>query len=144
MTFKNPPTAVIHQLLQSSKTIAVVGLSDNPARPSWEVSQHMRDFGYRILPVNPSLQAWEGLPAYPDLAAAAAALGPGEHIDIVNVFRRPLQVGHVVDECVRLGLRALWLQLGVINEDAAERAAESGMTVVMDRCIYVDRARMPT
>jgi uncharacterized protein len=144
VTFANPPTASIHRLLQESKTIAVVGLSDNPARPSWEVSQHMRDFGYRILPINPSLATWEGLPAYPDLAAATAALGPGERIDIVNVFRRPLQVGRVVDECVRLHLPALWLQLGVINDEAAERAARSGMTVVMDRCIYVDRARMPT
>ena len=103
----------------------------------------MQDFGYRILPINPALQTWRGVPAYANLAAAAATLGPDERIDIVNVFRRPARVGEVVDECLRLGLPALWLQLGVINETAAERAAAAGMTVVMDRCIYVDRSRMP-
>lgn len=143
MTFRNPPSTAIRDLLQKSRTIAVVGLSDNPARPSHGVSCSMRDFGYRILPVNPRLTDWERLPAYPSLAAAAAALGPDERIDIVNVFRRPAQVGAVVDECLRLGLPALWLQLGVVNEAAAQRAMDAGMTVVMDRCIYVDRAAMP-
>jgi predicted CoA-binding protein len=143
VTFSNPPPAAIQRLLATSKIIAVVGLSDNPARPSHDVSQSMRGFGYRILPVNPALTSWEGQPAYPNLAAAAAALAPHERIDIVNVFRRPARVGDVVDECLRLGLSALWLQLGVVNEAAAERARDGGMTVVMDRCIYVDRARMP-
>lgn len=143
MTFRNPPSTAIRDLLQKSRTIAVIGLSDNPARPSHGVSCSMRDFGYRILPVNPRLTDWEGLPAYPSLAAAAAALGPDQRIDIVNVFRRPAQVGAVVDECLRLGLPALWLQLGVVNEAAAQRAMDAGMTVVMDRCIYVDRAAMP-
>jgi uncharacterized protein len=142
VTFSNPPPAAIHSLLRTSKTIAVVGLSDNPARPSHEVSLSMRGYGYRIVPINPALQAWQGVPAYPDLEAAMAALGPDERVDIVNVFRRPAQVGKVVDDCLRLGLPALWLQLGVINEAAAARAAAAGMTVVMDRCIYVDRARM--
>jgi predicted CoA-binding protein len=142
-SFSNPPAAAIQRLLATSKTIAVIGLSDNPARPSYDVTQSMRGFGYRILPVNPSLTSWQGLPAFPNVTAAAAALAPDERIDIVNVFRRPAQVGDVVDECLRLGLPALWLQLGVINEAAAARAQAGGMTVVMDRCIYVDRARMP-
>jgi predicted CoA-binding protein len=102
----------------------------------------MRAFGYRILPVNPSLTEWQGLPAYASIDAAAASLGTGERIDIVNVFRRPAQVDAVVDECLRLGLPALWLQQGVINAAAAARAVAAGMTVVMDRCIYVDRAAM--
>jgi predicted CoA-binding protein len=102
----------------------------------------MRKMNYRILPVNPTLQEWEGLPAFPTVAAAAAALGPDERIDIVNVFRRPAQVDAVVDECIRLGIGALWLQQGVINEPAAERAVAAGMTVVMDRCIYVDRVSL--
>jgi len=143
MSFQNPPTAVIRELLRKSRIIAVIGLSDDPARPSYDVSRTMRDYGYRILPVNPKLAEWEALPAYPTLQAAAAALGPGERIDIVNVFRRPAQVGDVVEQCLQLGLPALWLQLGVINEAAARRAADAGMTVIMDRCIYVDRAAMP-
>lgn len=143
MSFQNPSTAVIRELLRKSRIIAVIGLSDDPARPSYDVSRTMRDYGYRILPVNPRLTEWEALPAYPTLQAAAAALGPGERIDIVNVFRRPAQVGDVVEQCLQLGLPALWLQLGVINEAAAQRAAEAGMTVIMDRCIYVDRAAMP-
>lgn len=143
MSFRNPPTAVIRELLRRSRNIAVIGLSDDPTRPSYEVSCSMRDYGYRVLPVNPKLTEWEAVPAYPTLEAAAAALGPDERIDIVNVFRRPAQVGEVVEQCLQLGLPALWLQLGVINEAAAQRAADAGMTVVMDRCIYVDRAAMP-
>jgi predicted CoA-binding protein len=140
--FRNPSQDAIRSLLRSARTIAVIGLSDSPARPSYGVSRSMRDFGYRILPVNPTIDSWEGVPAHPTLDEAAAAIGPHEKIDIVNVFRRPLQVGRVVDDCLRLRLPALWLQLGVINEDAASRAARAGMTVVMDRCIYVDRAAM--
>jgi uncharacterized protein len=142
MTFRNPSLAEIHALLGRARTIAVIGLSDDPARPSFGVSEAMRDYGYRILPVNPALQEWQGIPAYPTLDAAAAATGPDERIDIVNVFRRPSQVDSVVDECLRLGLRNLWLQQGVTNESAAERAAAAGINVVMDRCIYVDRASM--
>jgi uncharacterized protein len=143
MKFSNPSTANIQRLLATARTIAVVGLSADPTRPSYDVSRHMRRFGYRIVPVNPSLESWEGLPAYPDLDAAFAAQAAGATIDIVNVFRRPAQVGAVVDDCLRLGVPALWLQLGVTNEDAAARAVAAGITVVMDRCIYVDRARMP-
>ena len=141
--FRNPAMAGIRDLLRASRTIAVVGISDDPVRPSYGVTKSMRDFGYRILPVNPALSEWEGIPAHASLAAAVQALGPDERIDIVNVFRRPALVGDVVDECLRLGLHALWLQQGVINEPAAERAVAAGMTVVMDRCIYVDRASMP-
>jgi len=141
-SFRNPSMADIRALLRASRTIAVIGISDNPDRPSYGVSVSMRDFGYRILPVNPALSQWEGIPASPTLAAAAQALGHDERIDIVNVFRRPAQVGDVVDQCLQLGLRTLWLQQGVINEPAAERAVAAGMTVVMDRCIYVDRASM--
>jgi uncharacterized protein len=102
----------------------------------------MLGYGYRIVPVNPTLQAWQGLVAHPTLEAAVAALGEDERIDIVNVFRRPAQVDRVVDDCLRLGLPALWLQSGVVNEPAARRAVDAGMTVVMDRCIYVDRASL--
>ncbi len=142
MSFQNPSREAIRALLQQARTIAVIGLSDDPGRPSHGVTQSMRGFGYRILPVNPTLQQWEDIPAHADLDAAVAALQPGEHIDIVNVFRRPARVGAVVDDCLRLRLPALWLQVGVVNEVAAARAAAAGMTVVMDRCIWVDRRSM--
>jgi predicted CoA-binding protein len=138
--FGNPSREDIHALLERARTIAVVGLSDDPGRPSYGVTRTMQGFGYRIVPVNPALERWEGLPAYTDLDAAVQ--GSPEPIDIVNVFRRPAQVGKVVDECLRLGLPALWLQVGVVNEEAATRAAAAGMTVVMDRCIMVDRRAM--
>jgi predicted CoA-binding protein len=138
--FGNPSREDIHALLERARTIAVVGLSDDPGRPSYGVTRTMQGFGYRIVPVNPALERWEGLPAYADLDAAVH--GSPEPIDIVNVFRRPAQVGKVVDECLRLGLPALWLQVGVVNEEAATRAAAAGMTVVMDRCIMVDRRAM--
>ena len=140
--FHNPAMAEIRALLRASRTIAVVGISDSPVRPSFGVTKSMLGFGYRILPVNPALTEWEGIAAYPTLAATVQALGPDDRIDIVNVFRRPALVGDVVDECLRLGLRTLWLQQGVVNAAAAERAVAAGMTVVMDRCIYVDRASM--
>lgn len=140
--FSNPPREEIEALLRRSKTIAVVGLSNDPGRPSYGVSRSMQRHGYRIVPVNPTIASWEGQPSYANLEAAVAALGPGERIDIVNVFRRPLQVDRIVDDCLRLGLPALWLQLDVINAQAAARARDAGMTVVMDRCIGVDRALM--
>jgi predicted CoA-binding protein len=143
MSFSNPAREAIRELLERTRTIAVVGLSDDPARPSHGVTRHMLGYGYRIVPVNPALDSWQGIPAHASLEAAVAALGPGERIDIVNVFRRPAQVDAIVDDCLRLGLPALWLQSGVINEGAAQRAAEAGMTVVMDRCIYVERASLP-
>jgi predicted CoA-binding protein len=138
--FTNPPRESIDRLLRATRTIAVIGISDDPLRPSWDVSQRMRGYGYRIVPINPQLGQWEGIPAHATLEAAVAALGPGERIDLVNVFRRPALVGEVVDDCIRLDLPALWLQLGVVNEPAALRAVNAGLTVVMDRCIYVDRA----
>ena len=92
-TFHNPSLAAIRELLRTSRTIAVVGISDNPARPSFGVTTSMRDFGYRILPVNPALTEWQGIPTHPTLEAAVQALRPDDRIDIVNVFRRPAQVG---------------------------------------------------
>ncbi len=137
--FRNPAPAQIRELLDRAHVIAVVGLSDDPTRPSFGVTDSMRKLNYRILAVNPTLSQWQDLPAFASLEAAAGSLDAGERIDIVNVFRRPAQVDAVVDECIRLGVGNLWLQQGVINEPAAERATAAGITVVMDRCIYVDR-----
>jgi predicted CoA-binding protein len=119
-----------------------VGLSDNPARPSYGVAEVMRNYGYRIIPITPSLASWNGLPAFPTLDAAVGSLAPGEHIDIVDVFRQPQHVAPIVDDCLRLRLPALWLQLGVVDEPAAMRAQKGGVTVVMDKCIKVERMRI--
>jgi predicted CoA-binding protein len=142
MPFRNPPAADIAALLASARTIAVLGLSDNPARPSCSVSLAMQRYGYRIIPVNPALKAWHGIPAIPDLSHLKTVLRTGDKVDIVNVFRQPHHVEAIVDDCLALGLPALWLQLGVVNDAAAERAVAGGMKVVMDRCIYVDRAAL--
>lgn len=142
MSFSNPSQQAIAALLSAARTIAVVGLSDNPQRPSYDVASGLLEFGYRIIPVNPSLAVWEGMRAARDLEDAMQTLGPDQRIDIVNVFRRPRHIAAVVDECIRLELPAIWLQLGVIDEDAARRAQTAGITVVMDRCIKVERMRM--
>lgn len=142
MPFYNPPPEAIAALLRSARTVAVVGLSDNPNRPSYEVASAMLDYGYRIIPVNPALTVWEGVRAVPDLDHLSDVLGPGERVDIVNVFRQPHHVGEVVADCIRLQLPALWLQLGVIDEAAADRAVAAGITVVMDKCIKVERMRL--
>ncbi len=142
MAFQNPSRAEIEQLLRAARIIAMVGLSPNPARPSFGVARHLQGYGYRVIPVNPTCETVLGEKAVPDLAAAKASLKPGEAIDIVDVFRQPLAVPAIVDDCIRLGLKALWLQLGVINEPAAERARAAGMFVVMDRCLYRERAAL--
>ena len=119
----------IAELLKRAKTIAVIGLSDNPMRPSYDVSQYMQQHGYRIIPVNPGVQKVLGEKSYASLAEIT------EKIDIVNVFRRPAHVPEIVDEVIRLKLPALWLQEGVVHEEAAEKARQAGIYVVMDRCI---------
>jgi predicted CoA-binding protein len=126
----------ITQLLQQAKTIAVVGLSDNPMRTSYDVSEYMQRQGYHIIPVNPAIASALGEKSYPALSDV-----PGK-IDIVNVFRRSVFVPDIVDEVIRLKLPALWLQEGVVDEEAAEKARQAGIFVVMDRCILKEhRAR---
>jgi predicted CoA-binding protein len=142
VSFANPPFEAIAAMLRSARTIAVLGLSANPARPSHRVARALQRHGYRIIPVNPTLASWEGSKAVGTLDAAYAALAPGERIDIVDVFRRPEYVPTIVDDCIRLQVPTLWLQLGVVDERAALRAQQAGIRVVMDRCIYVDRAAL--
>ncbi len=134
--FQNPATDEICTLLGEVKTIAVVGLSDNPARPSWRVASGMQGFGYRIVPVRPGCTEILGEKSYATLADVP------EQIDIVDVFRAPQHVDAIVDECLRLGLKRLWLQEGVVNEGAAQRARAGGMMVVMDRCLWRDRSTL--
>ena len=142
MSFANPPFEAIAGLLRSARTIAVLGLSGDPTRPSHRVARAMRRLGYRIIPINPRLRSWEGIDAVDTLDAAYRALAPGERIDIVDVFRRPEHVAAIVDDCIRLQVPTLWLQVGVVDERAARRAQDAGIGVVMDRCIYVDRAAL--
>jgi hypothetical protein len=127
----------ITELLRQAKTIAVVGLSDSPMRISYDVSAYMQRQGYRIIPVNPTVPSTLGEKSYPTLSDVP------EKIDIVNVFRRSVFVPEIVDEVIRLKLPALWLQEGVIHEEAAEKARQAGIFVVMDRCILKEhRARI--
>ena len=130
--FENPGREERCALLKRVKNIAVVGLSPNPARPSHGVAAAMRGFGYTIIPVHPVVKDVLGVRAYARLTDIDAA------VDLVNVFRQPQFVSGIVDECIALGMRAIWLQDGVIDEAAAERARAAGMFVVMDRCIYRD------
>lgn len=140
--FTNPSSEQITQLLRSARVVAVVGLSADPTRPSYQVASALQHFGYRIIPVTPTAQEVLGERAIPDLAHLPDVLKPGEHVDIVDVFRRPEHVAAIVEECIRLKLPALWLQDGVIDEAAAERAHAAGIFTVMDRCIYRDRAAL--
>jgi len=142
VSFSNPTPGEIADLLHRARTIAVIGLSDNPHRPSYEVAAALKDYGYRIIPVNPALAVWEGIRAVASLDQVENVLGPGERVDIVNVFRRPQYVSAIVEDCIRLKVPALWLQVGVIDEVAAQRAASAGIRVVMDRCIKIERTRL--
>lgn len=126
----------IGKLLQKAKTIAVVGLSDSPMRPSYGVAAYMQTHGYRIIPVNPSIKGSLGE------KAVAALSDIKEKIDIVDVFRRSEFVPEVVDEAIRLKVPAIWMQEDVIHEEAANKARQAGIFVVMDRCILKEhRAR---
>jgi len=125
----------ITDLLQRAKTIAVVGLTDNPLRPSYGVSAYMQGQGYRIIPVNPNLSESLGEKAYATLLDV-----PGK-IDIVNIFRRSEAVPGIVDEAIQLKVPAIWMQEGVIHEQAAEKARQAGILVVMDLCILKEHRR---
>ena len=128
--FENPGVEERCALLRRVKNIAVVGLSPNPARPSYGVAQAMQGYGFNIIPVHPRAPEVLGAKACRRLAEVPLT------IDLVNVFRRAEFIDEVVDECLRLKLKALWIQDGIVNELAASRARQGGMTVIMDRCIY--------
>lgn len=125
----------ITELLKTAKTIAVVGLTDSPLRPSYGVTQYMRSQGYRIIPVNPNISEWEGEKAYSSL------LDVPEEVDIVNIFRRPDAVPEVVEQTIQIKAPAIWMQEGVVHEEAAERARQAGILVVMDLCILKEHRR---
>lgn len=134
--FRNPSPEALRALLQSARTIAVVGMSPKPARDSHRIAKRLMDWGYRVIPVRPAISEVLGQKAYPSLAEVP------ERIDLVDVFRNSADAGPVVEQCVALGLPAVWLQLGVYNEAAADKALAAGMTVVMDLCISVEYRRL--
>lgn len=140
--FRNPQPAEIGSLLRKAKIIAVVGLSADASRPSHGVARSLQRFGYRVIPVTPTADEVLGERAVPDLEHLSDVLAPGETVDIVDVFRRPEHVAAIVDSCIQLGLPAVWLQDGVIDEAAAARAQAAGLFTVMDRCIFRDRAAL--
>ena len=139
----NEPSAILDMLghpakgrLPEPRSLAVIGLSDNPAKASHSVSAYMQQHGYRILPVNPSISEVLGEPSYDSLAALP--FKP----DVVNVFRLPKFIPAIVDEMIDLGLKNLWVQLGIVNLEAADRAERAGIRVVMDRCILIEHAHL--
>ncbi len=126
------------EILESYRVWAVVGLSPDASRPSNSVARRLQSWGYRVVPVNPHLDEALGEEAYPDLASVPSELG----VEVVDIFRRSEFAGGHVDEAVAAGAKAVWMQLGVIDEDAAERARDAGLLVVMDRCPAIEGARL--
>lgn len=134
--FQNPGDDEIRRLLKQVRTIAMVGLSPRPERDSYRVAKYLQDHGYRVVPVNPTADEVLGEKSYPSLGQV-----PGP-VDVVNVFRRPEEVPPIVDQALAKGAPVLWLQLTVVNEEAAARAKDAGLMVVMDRCIKVEHSRL--
>ena len=135
----NEPEVLLEMLggpHRKPRTLAVVGLSDNPGKPSYSVSSYMQQNGYRILPVNPAIPTALGQPSYPSLRDLPV------RPDVVNVFRLPKFIPAIVDEMIELGLKNLWVQLGIRNDEAAQRAEHAGIRVVMDRCILIEHRRL--
>lgn len=134
--FRNPGNEELRALLAGAKRIAVVGASPNPERPSHRIARRLMEWGYEVVPVRPALKELFGAKAYAKLADV-----PGK-IDLVNVFRSADRLGPLVEECIARGVPAIWIQQGIVNEAAAERALAAGIKVVMDRCIAVEHRRL--
>jgi len=133
---KNASTEEIRRLLSEAKTIAVVGLSDDPARDSHRIAAYLQDRGYRVIPVNPRVGEVLGEKAYPDLASVPVP------IDIVDVFRRVEAIPAIVDEAIAAGAKTVWMQLGLAHNASAEKARAAGLDVVMNKCIMVEHRRL--
>lgn len=134
--FANPDSQAISRLINQAHTIAVVGLSSSDSRPSFRVAKGLQALGYRIIPVSPMLADALGEPAYTDLESLP------ELPDIVDVFRAAEHIPAIVESCIRLGVKNLWLQEGIVNEAAAIRASNAGITVVMNRCLWRDAVQL--
>ena len=126
----------LRRILKECKTLAVVGLSANEMRPSYFAAKYMQDHGYRIIPVNPNYDEILGEKCYPDLASIP------EPVDMVDLFQRADRVMPFVEQAIEIGAKVVWMQLGVINEEAAKVASDAGLEVVMDRCVKIEYARL--
>ena len=126
----------IEKIIRESKNIAVVGISNKLGRPSLTVASYLKGQGYRIIPVNPTIQDVNGEKCYPDLTSIP------EKVDVVDIFRKPADVLPVVEEAVRIGAKAVWMQEGIVNEEAASKARAAGLQVVMDKCMLKEHSRL--
>lgn len=127
---------LMKEILTSARTVASVGLSSNPEKESYGVASYLIDQGYQVIPVNPTASEILGEKAYPDLASVPVK------IDVVQVFRKPEDVPPVVEDAIRAGAKAVWMQEGIVNEQAAQRAREAGLQVVMDACMRANHRRL--
>ena len=123
-------------ILKSSRVVAVVGLSSNPERPSYRVASYLKEQGYRVIPVNPKENAVLDEAAYPDLSSIP------EPVDVVDVFRRPEEVPAIVEQAIKIGAKAVWMQEGIVHEVAAAQAREAGLLVVMDKCMLKEHQKL--
>ena len=136
MTQLNNNDAAMREVLAGAQVIAVVGHSDNPARTSYQIARYLRRAGYTVYPVNPTVNHIDGQPSYASLKDVPA------QIDIVNVFRRSEHLPDIVDEAIAAGAKTVWAQLGVADEDAAQKALSAGLYIAMNTCIKVDHMRL--
>lgn len=127
---------LMKDILLSAKTIASVGLSSNPAKESFGIAAYLKGQGYRVIPVNPTTAEVFGEKSYPDLESVP------EKIDVVQVFRRPEDVPPVVESAIKVGAKAIWMQEGIVNEEAAQKAREAGLQVIMDACMRATHRRL--
>lgn len=123
-------------ILKSSKTVAVVGASPNPDRASYHVLEYLKNHGYKVIPVNPTASTVCGEKCYPSLKDIP------EKIDVVDIFRKAEDVPAIVDDAIKIGAKAIWMQEGIVNEEAAQKAADAGLQVIMDRCMLKEHYRM--
>lgn len=124
------------EILNTSRVVAVVGLSPNPDRPSYRVASYLKEQGYKIIPVNPTTGEILGEVSYPDLSSIP------ETVDVVDIFRRSEEVPAIVEDAIKIGAKVVWMQEGIINEEAATRAREAGLLVVMDRCMLKEHQKL--
>jgi len=128
--------SMAEKILNSSRVVAMVGLSSKPDRPSYKVAGYLKEQGYKIIPVNPAEKEILGEPSYPDLASIS------ESIDVVDIFRRSEEVPPIVEEAIKIGAKAVWMQEGIVNEEAAARARKAGLMVVMNKCMRKEHLKL--